>query len=155
MWVWSCQEDLLEEEMAIYFSILAWRTPWTEEPCGLQSTALQRVGSDWATQMVAILYGWGRGDSPSEIKAAHDKRKLIILTDRNVTANVQKSIYFPCTVRFLLVPITLSTVKWWKRRILQGWWAPSLKPERWVVVPKSSNGNNHVKGVGRIYWAKE
>ena len=25
-------EDLLEEEMAIHFSILAWRIPWTEEP---------------------------------------------------------------------------------------------------------------------------
>ena len=25
-------EDLLEEEMATHFSILAWRIPWTEEP---------------------------------------------------------------------------------------------------------------------------
>ena len=25
-------EDTLEEEMATYSSILAWRTPWTEEP---------------------------------------------------------------------------------------------------------------------------
>ena len=25
-------EDPLEEEMAIYFSILAWEIPWTEEP---------------------------------------------------------------------------------------------------------------------------
>ena len=25
------QEDLLEEEMATHFSILAWRIPWTEE----------------------------------------------------------------------------------------------------------------------------
>ena len=28
------QEDLLEEEMATHFSILAWRIPWTEEPWG-------------------------------------------------------------------------------------------------------------------------
>jgi len=27
----------LEEEMATYFSILAWKIPWTEEHCGLQS----------------------------------------------------------------------------------------------------------------------
>ena len=40
------QEDLLEEEMATHCSILAWRTPWTEEPGGLQSLALQRVGHD-------------------------------------------------------------------------------------------------------------
>ena len=26
------QEDALEEEMATRSSILAWRTPWTEEP---------------------------------------------------------------------------------------------------------------------------
>ena len=30
-------EDLLEEEMAIHSSIVAWETPWTEEPAGLQS----------------------------------------------------------------------------------------------------------------------
>ena len=28
-------EDILEEEMATRSSILAWRIPWTEEPCGL------------------------------------------------------------------------------------------------------------------------
>ena len=31
------QEDPLEEDMATYSSILAWRIPWTEEPGGLQS----------------------------------------------------------------------------------------------------------------------
>ena len=30
-------EDTLEESMAIHSSILAWRTPWTEEPGRLQS----------------------------------------------------------------------------------------------------------------------
>ena len=29
-------EDPLEEEVATHFSILAWETPWTEEPGGLQ-----------------------------------------------------------------------------------------------------------------------
>ena len=32
-----------------FSSILAWRIPWTEEPGGLQSMGLQRVGHDWAT----------------------------------------------------------------------------------------------------------
>ena len=31
------QEDSLEEEMAIHSSILAWNSPWTEEPGGLQA----------------------------------------------------------------------------------------------------------------------
>ena len=39
-------EDLLEKEMATHSSILVWRTPWTEEPGGLQSIALKRVGHD-------------------------------------------------------------------------------------------------------------
>ena len=39
-------ENPLEEGMATHSSILAWRTPWTEEPCGLQSTGSQRVGHD-------------------------------------------------------------------------------------------------------------
>ena len=33
----------LHKEMATPFSILAWRTPWTEEPGGLQPTGSQRT----------------------------------------------------------------------------------------------------------------
>ena len=40
------QEDPLEKEMTTHSSVLAWRIPWTEEPCGLQSTGSQRVGHD-------------------------------------------------------------------------------------------------------------
>ena len=35
------REDALEKEMATHPSILAWRTPWTEEPGRLQSMGLQ------------------------------------------------------------------------------------------------------------------
>ena len=37
---------LLEQEMATDSSTLAWKIPWTEEPGGLQSMGLQRVGHD-------------------------------------------------------------------------------------------------------------
>ena len=37
-------EDPLEKDMATHSSILVWRIPWTEEPGGLQSMGLQRVG---------------------------------------------------------------------------------------------------------------
>ena len=40
------REDPLEKDMATHSSILAWRTPWTEEPGGLQSTGSQRVRHD-------------------------------------------------------------------------------------------------------------
>ena len=35
-----------EKEMANHCSILAWKTPWTEEPGRLQSTGLQGVRRD-------------------------------------------------------------------------------------------------------------
>ena len=37
------REDPLEEGMATHCNILAWRIPWTEEPCGLLSMELQGV----------------------------------------------------------------------------------------------------------------
>ena len=36
----------LEKEMATHSSSLAWETPWTEEPGGLQSMESQKVGHD-------------------------------------------------------------------------------------------------------------
>ena len=39
-------EDLLEKEMAIHSSTLAWKIPWTEEFDRLQSMGSQRVGHD-------------------------------------------------------------------------------------------------------------
>ena len=51
-WVQSLgREDLLEKEMAIHSGTLAWRTPWTEEPGGLQNMGSQRVGHDRATSL--------------------------------------------------------------------------------------------------------
>ena len=44
-WVQSLgQEDPLEKGMVTHSSTLAWRIPRTEEPGGLQSVGLQRVG---------------------------------------------------------------------------------------------------------------
>ena len=37
------REDALEKGMAVYFSILAWRIPWTQEPGRLQSMGSQRA----------------------------------------------------------------------------------------------------------------
>ena len=39
-------EDPLEKGIETHSSILAWRIPWMEEPGGLQSMGLQRVGHD-------------------------------------------------------------------------------------------------------------
>ena len=42
-------EDPMEKEMATHSSVLAWETPWTEEPGGLQSTGSQE--SDTTVQL--------------------------------------------------------------------------------------------------------
>ena len=46
--VWSLgQEGPLGEGMVPHSTILAWKTPWMEEPDGLQSKGSQRVRQDW------------------------------------------------------------------------------------------------------------
>ena len=40
------QRDSLEGGMATHSRFLAWGIPWPEEPGGLQSMGLQRVGHD-------------------------------------------------------------------------------------------------------------
>ena len=46
MWVQSLgQEDTLEKEMATHSRTPAWKSPWTEEPGGLQSTGSQRLNN--------------------------------------------------------------------------------------------------------------
>ena len=44
------RKDPLEEEMATHSSTLAWKIPWTEEPCGLQSMGVARIRHDLATK---------------------------------------------------------------------------------------------------------
>ena len=57
-WVQSLgQKDPLEKGMATHSSILAWRTPWTEESGGLQSLGSQRVGHDLATKTKCGIMG--------------------------------------------------------------------------------------------------
>ena len=42
--------------MATHPSILAWRSPWTEEPGRLQSTELQNAGDDRSDLALAHAY---------------------------------------------------------------------------------------------------
>ena len=57
-WILSLgRDDPLEEEMATYSSILAWESPWTEEPGGVQSIVLQKLGHDWTSKHTHIRNG--------------------------------------------------------------------------------------------------
>ena len=47
-------EDPLEKEMATHSYILPWEISWTEEPGGLRSVGLQRVGHDQMTETILI-----------------------------------------------------------------------------------------------------
>ena len=48
--------------MAPHSSNLAWKTPWTEEPGGLQSMGSRRVGHDWVTSLSFSLSCIGEGN---------------------------------------------------------------------------------------------
>ena len=84
-WVWSMErEDSPEEGIVTHSSILAWRTPWTEEP-GVHYTGLLRVGRDWATKdthtcwlLIWYLWFW------KELTHAttHPQKEVILVANR-------------------------------------------------------------------------
>ena len=62
------QCSYLEKTMAPHSSTLAWKTPWTEEPGGLQSRGLQRVRHDWATSLSLFTFmHWRRKWQPTPV----------------------------------------------------------------------------------------
>ena len=58
--------------MATHSSILAWRIPWTEEPGGLQSMGLQRVGHNWALTYRSLNRNFFLTAGKSKIKVQVD-----------------------------------------------------------------------------------
>ena len=61
-------DSILEKEMATHSSTLAWRIPWVEEPGGLQSMGLWRVGHNWATSLSLLtLLHWRRQWQPTPV----------------------------------------------------------------------------------------
>ena len=48
--------------MAPHSSSFAWKIPWTDEPGGLQSMGLWRVGHDWATSLSLFTFTHWRGN---------------------------------------------------------------------------------------------
>ena len=52
----------------VSMSILAWKISWMEEPGGLQSMGLQRVGHDWATSLSLFTFmHWRRKWPPTPV----------------------------------------------------------------------------------------
>ena len=57
-----------EKAMAPHSITLAWKIPWTEEPGGLQSMGLLRVGHDWETSVSLFTFmHWRRKWQPTPV----------------------------------------------------------------------------------------
>ena len=69
------QEAPLEVKMVTYFSILAWKIPWTEDSGGLQSTRLQRV-SDWARMHIVHIRRKEKQGERNKEKEGQEKNNL-------------------------------------------------------------------------------
>ena len=58
----------LEKAMAPHSSTLAWKVPWTEEPCRLQSMGSLRVAHDWVTSLSLFTFThWRRQWQPTPV----------------------------------------------------------------------------------------
>ena len=86
--VWSLDwEDPLEKGMTVHSSILAWSIPWTEEPGGLQSMGLQRVGHDWATH----THTWTLYFNKKSFKFCNENSYLPSLLDKQTFTEMEIS----------------------------------------------------------------
>ena len=83
------QEDPLEEEVLTYSMILAWKIPGPEEPGGLQSTELQRVGH-WTLHCIQICHSTGISNV-KYIDSASEKR----LHEAFLNISIHISSFFP------------------------------------------------------------
>ena len=68
-WFFQCHlMSKTEKAMAPHSSTLAWRIPWMEEACRLQSMGSQRVGHDWATSLSVFTFmHWRRKWQPTPV----------------------------------------------------------------------------------------
>ena len=58
-----------------YFSTLAWKIPWMEEPGGLQSMGSLGVGHDWATSLCLFTFmHWRRKCNPLQYSCLENPR---------------------------------------------------------------------------------
>ena len=138
--------------MAVHFSILVWRILWTEEPGGLQSIGLQRVGhhwSDWACTRArvnrptaSIRPGQMSTNEQTPRQTASQNKTLssttsAILSESSLTMKSRTSL----------------VVQWLPNLPLQGVWDPFLVWELRFYMPcgsaKKQNKNPQWSPLGR------
>ena len=65
-----------EKAMATHSSTLAWKTPWTEGPGGLQSMGSLGVGHDWVTSLSLFTFmHWRRKWQPTPVFLPGESRE--------------------------------------------------------------------------------
>ena len=97
----------LEEEMATHSSILDWKIPWTEEPGGLQSMELQRVGQK---KKKHTTKSWTRLSTHAKKKK---KEKSCIWNHCEMNLQFKDCCYpFVCYLTKLLLKYSMHTEKY-------------------------------------------
>ena len=89
------QGDLLEKEMAIHSSILAWKIPWMVEPGRLQSMGSQRVRHDWerlTACWVSLPYTWHIQQSPHQLLRFWRSRRVPICMLTRIICHLSKKL---------------------------------------------------------------
>ena len=88
-----CWEDPLEKGMATHSSILAWRSPWTEQPGGLWLMGSQRVRHYWSGNTLSVLVTLA---------------SLLLCLNYSGSVFVRDFLYF--LIHFLLFPKSFSSL---------------------------------------------
>ena len=92
-----------EKAVAPHSNTFAWKIPWTEEPGGLQSIGLLRVGHDWATSLSFFIFiHWRRKWQPTPILLpgkSHGQRRLVGYCPWGRKESVTTERLHFCTVR--------------------------------------------------------
>ena len=131
----------LDLEMASHSSIPAWRTPWTEEPGGLQARVSQRVGHDWenwATNTQACLVDLETRISNS--KGSHGFKW--VLPENNVwTVPISMSSLFTVSSTPPMCwasSLVREAHKWWSPGPCSGQYGASLNFIHWITTRSGS-----------------
>ena len=101
---WNIEGLRLEKEMATHSSVLTLRIPGMEEPGGLPSTGLHRVGHDWSDLAAAVAAAEGPRDCHIEWnKSDKDKYHMVSLICKILKKMIQmnlftKFLWFSCSV---------------------------------------------------------
>ena len=139
-------EDPLEKGMATHSSILAWRTPWIEEPGGLQFMGSQRVGHDWATNTL-LLFTRGIASTLYVLITLIFKINMSTyyphITDKEIEPQKGKQLAYSQSLEFLTT--LLQQYKDGQIQIGKFWGSvPKKHPRRqsatWVWISEKSSG---------------